>query len=638
MDSLLRGWGLGRNPSEATLVRGRPFSMRLDGEAVDFDRWEHSAEPAGWFDPRTGLRVTVVAERLGHSDAIYYWLQVANESSQDSPLLERVLPLDVMVAMPSGPLVLHHANGSVNSVSDFLPLVTPLEPDRELAFEPVGGRSSNGVLPFFNVAGESGGLIVAVGWTGQWRATFRRTSEGLVLTAGMAQMHLRLRPGETIRTPGVLLIPWQGEDWLDGQNALRRVMLEHFTPHRDGGPILPPVAHGTTGGLHLYEGGWAAGNERTMLRSIPPAAELGIEAYWLDAYWFPGNFPYGVGNWFPRPKDFPNGLKPLADAAHAREMDFILWFEPERVGRDTQIDREHPEWLIDLGRECKLFDLGNEDARRYITDVVSGRIDEYDVDIYRQDFNDDPLPFWRVKDEPERQGMAEIRHIEGLYAFWDELRARHPRLWIDNCASGGRRIDVETCRRALHLWRSDSPDPVVFDQSLREGIALTDQVQTAGLSLWAPLHSGGVWDADPYHFRSAGQAGIVIYDDVRHESFPREPARAAIEELKSLRPFFLGDFYLLAAVTISEEDWCAYQYHRDDLEAGFAVFFRRVESPYAARTTSLRRIDPRAAYTVEWYEDYALSRSEVVPGNVLIELPVWIEHPGRSVLVKYRRK
>jgi hypothetical protein len=67
----------------------------------------------------------------------------------------------------------------------------------------------------------------------------------------------------------------------------------------------------------------------------------------------------------------------------------------------------------------------------------------------------DPLPYWRANDAPDRQGMAEIRHVEGLYEFWNDLLRRHPGLVIDNCASGGRRIDLETISRSIPLWRSD---------------------------------------------------------------------------------------------------------------------------------------------------------------------------------------
>ena len=79
--------------------------------------------------------------------------------------------------------------------------------------------------------------------------------------------------------------------------------------------------------------------------------------------------------------------------------------------------------------------------------------------MYRNDFNLDPLGFWRGADAPDRQGITEIRYVEGQYAIWDELLRRGiPGCAIDNCASGGRRIDLETCHALA--CRSGGATPV----------------------------------------------------------------------------------------------------------------------------------------------------------------------------------
>jgi len=96
----------------------------------------------------------------------------------------------------------------------------------------------------------------------------------------------------------------------------------------------------------------------------------------------------------------------------------ILWFEPERVYQGTWIDREHPDWVLRLPNNPNgLLNLGNEEARKWLTEHISSMIDREGISIYRQDFNIDPLPFWRSADPPDRQGITEIRHIEGLYGF-----------------------------------------------------------------------------------------------------------------------------------------------------------------------------------------------------------------------------
>jgi alpha-galactosidase len=97
------------------------------------------------------------------------------------------------------------------------------------------------------------------------------------------------------------------------------------------------------------------------------------------------------------------------------------------------------------------------------------------IDVYRQDLNIDPLPFWKGHDAPDRVGITEIRHVTGYLAFWDELQRRHPDLLIDSCASGGRRNDLESLRRAVPLWRSD----YVYEPIGTQGM-------TYGLSAWLP--------------------------------------------------------------------------------------------------------------------------------------------------------
>ncbi|MFH1007450.1 MAG: glycoside hydrolase family 36 protein [Candidatus Latescibacterota bacterium] len=650
-DEWLTRWGLGRETSDCGKLAGeRPFSFLLGGASCRqlVASWEYTVETGRdadrccvhWQDRMSGICLTAEIRRFDPFDAIYYVLHIANDGTGDTPILESILPLNAGVRLPhGGPVVLHHANGCTTAIDDFLPLETQILEDTQVTLEPgAEGRPSNGVLPFFNLTWPGGGLVTAIGWTGQWRAMFGRDTDGrLRLSAGMAKTHLLLHPGESIRTPGILLLPWEGQDWLIGQNKLRKLMLAHFTPRCDGQAISPPVAHATSAGLHMYEGGWAGGNEQTQLASIRSSAPLGIEAYWLDAYWFPGNFPNGVGNWFHREADFPRGLRPLSSAAHAAGMKFILWFEPERVGPDTQLDREHPEWLLAHGDGCKLLDLGNPEARRHITDLISGIITAAGVDVYRQDFCIKPLPYWQANDAPDRQGMTEIRHVEGLYAFWDELRVRHPGLWIDNCAGGGQRIDLETCARSLVLWRSDTPDPLIWDEPARLSAGVSDQVQTAGLSLFVPLHSGGVWGLDPYRFRSAMHSGVVIYDDPRQPGFPREQAIQAIEELKSLRPYFLGDFYPLTRITTSEEDWCAYQYHRPDLNDGFAVYFCRRQCASLSLPARLRELDPFADYHVVIRETYDPSQRRDMKGAELVSSLMSVSSRPGSVLLTYEK-
>ena len=104
----------------------------------------------------------------------------------------------------------------------------------------------------------------------------------------------------------------------------------------------------------------------------------------------------------------------------------MLWFEPERVFKGTPWHKEHRDWLLDIGNDNCLWNLGDPAARKFLTDFISAKVEQFGLGCYRQDFNMSPLPYWHAADAADRQGIAEIRYIEGLYAFWDELLARIP--------------------------------------------------------------------------------------------------------------------------------------------------------------------------------------------------------------------
>ena len=127
-----------------------------------------------------------------------------------------------------------------------------------------------------------------------------------------------------------------------------------------------------------------------------------------------------------------------------------------------------------------LANLGNPTVRKGITDMVSNFITQFGMTWYRQDFNFPPESYWKSADAPDRIGMTEIGHIEGLYRMWDDLLARHPGLHIDNCASGGRRLDIEMMSRSFVFWRTDHG----FDDTLAE------QAQTQALAYWVPENEG----------------------------------------------------------------------------------------------------------------------------------------------------
>lgn len=619
-----------------------PFSFRYGGVASTafLSEWKRTVQTketpnrtireVSWTDPQTKLCARATVTAFKRYPAVEWVLEFENLGSQDTPLLADVQALDVHLrtGYSRKPVILHQLTGDVCGERSFLPFETEVEPGKSVALAPEGGRSSNGAFPFFNVQYGDEGMITAIGWSGQWRASLERSGAGpTVVRAGMEQLSLSLHPGEKIRTPRILILPWKG-DQLAAHNRFRRLMLFEYMPRQNGRPLPLPIALQCFDRYVSQRPDW--GTEAAQIRVAKAACNAGCDTHWLDAAWFEGGFPNGVGNWYCPPQRFPHGLKPVSDACHQMGLKFIVWFEPERVAPGTQIAREHPEFVFG-GEKGGLFKLSDPAARRWLADLLSRRITEFGLDTYRNDFNLDPLGFWRQADAPNRQGLTEIRYVEGHYALWDELLAGHPGLSIDNCASGGRRIDLETCRRSVPLWHSDT--------GCSPGHADWNQTQIAGLSLYVPLLGACAWTTAAYDLRSAATAGVICQFPVLDDKFSFASARAALTEVKENQKYWYGDFYPLTPCTLGPGALIAWELHRSDLNAGIVLAFRHSECPYPILQTGLRGLNPQAAYRVDYFEEGRPSHHRTLTGSQLMtNLELRMSRRGTSLLVRYKAR
>jgi len=562
-------------------------------------------------------------------------------SASNTPVIEMAEVIDyTFIYSGNGSFVLHHSQGSNAQRSDFQPIDEKLLPGKKISMTPSGGRSSdNTALPFFNIeAPGQQGTIVAVGWTGKWHADVLQLNEKSVsLVSGMEKMHLILNPDEEIRTPSICLLFWKGEDRMIGHNQFRQFILAHHFRKINGKFAEYPLS-----GSFDY-GDPAPCNEYNCLTADFAIAlvkryqqfRITPEVFWLDAGWYTGcgwdkgDWWQNVGNWTVEKDRFPNGLKPVSDAVHAVGSKFMVWFEPERVRKGTQFDREHPEWLLTLpGDENSLFDLGNKDARLWLTNYISDFLKKEGIDYYRQDFNFDPMPYWEKNDKPDRIGISEIRHIEGLYAYWDSLLVRFPDLLIDNCASGGRRLDIETTSRSAPLWRTD------YQYGEPNGY----QCHTYGLNFYLPIHGTAVYKTENYTFRSGLGATMVMNWEVTGRNSESIPSiQKCIKDYKALRPYYYGDYYPLTGTENMTRDsvWLAYQLNRHAQGDGILLAFRRKDCNEESLIVKLRGLDAKENYVLT---DADSQIQKTVKGAELINgFRLTLNNTPGSLLIWYKK-
>jgi alpha-galactosidase len=625
----------GRTPPFSFHFGGRPSSSFIgnwnrseSAPVVDGSKTERTIS---YTDPSTGLIVRLTATIYMDFPAVEWVLHFKNASRANTPVIDDIQALDADLPFPGqGEAVLHRAAGSDDKPTDFAPIDEPILPGREISFGVLEGRSSGrGSLPFFNVEMPGGGVVAGIGWTGQWQAAVGRNAAGAAhLRAGMKRTHFRLHPGEEVRSPSIVLLFWAGDDRLAGHNIFRRFVLKRHTPQKDGRPVVLPLASSAGNGGPAPCNENSCTTERWSVATAYRYAQFGLapEVWWIDAGWFEGSqasWWEGVGNWAVNRANFPNGLRPVSDAARQLGMGFCVWFEPERVFKGTRLDREHPEWLIRKpGSDSALLNLGLPAARRWMTDYISGTIDREGITVYRQDFNFDPQEYWRGADAPDRIGITEIKHIEGLYAFWDELRDRHPGLLIDNCAGGGRRLDLETISRSVPLWRSDFP----FTEFT--------QGQTYGLHLFLPCNGTGNVSPTTYNFRSTISSALIYNWDFGGD-FNVKRARNLLDEFKRLRPFFYGDFYPLTGYSDRASDWLAYQFDRPESGDGMALAFRRSQCETPTCAVRFHGLNPGLSYEI-FFEDYGIRLVKTGDSLTKEGLELKIPEPAGSLLITYR--
>ena len=241
----------------------------------------------------------------------------------------------------------------------------------------------------------------------------------------------------------------------------------------------------------------------------------------------------------------------------------------------------------------------------------------------------DPLVYWRSHDGINRRGYTENRYITRLYQLWDELLLEFPGLMIDNCSSGGRRLDWEMLSRSIPLWRSDTG---CSPESESQPKSVWNQNQTLGLTRYLPFHCDAVWTTDAWAFRSVATMGIACNFDVLNDAFDTGEARPPIQEFNALRSYWTGDFYPLTEASLSDDVWAAFQL--DGPVGGACYFFRRKNAPKEARF-ALNGISRDRMYHVKLrYEDYSIEEKTMV-GSQLQSLDVTIDEGNQSLVLEY---
>ncbi|NLG12941.1 MAG: alpha-galactosidase [Lentisphaerae bacterium] len=547
-------------------------------------------------------------------------------------------------------VVVRRQFGSQCTLQDFLPQPQTLMPAPGFdtcVMESTRGSSSNDWLPFFGIdIDDTTHFNLAIGWPGAWKATIKTWNSCLQAQVGLLKTDFQLEPGEEVELPTVALQTFDGQ-LEDMQNVFRQYVVKYKLPRDEQGRIiLPPRT--------MMFSGTITNDALLKYIDLLDKANSGLDSIWIDAGWYgtdrevawelhQSDWSCTVGDWRINQVNHPGGLKPVTDAAHKVGMKVHLWVETERAVADAPAVKKHPEWFVAADHMNRMLDLGNPEACDYAIETISDLIENQGIDCYREDFNFNTIPFWNQADNESGQiGKAEIKFVNGFLRFWRTLRTKFPSLLIDNCSSGGRRIDWTTISLSIPMWRSD------FSCVVSPHNCEANQMAIAFLSPWLPFHcSGHMLTPGLFYDFASATVTTSIFNNCDRCWFMPEPENPDAQRIlgnlhvrtgiaKRVREYCLGDFAMLTAQPQNLTNPFAVQFSKGD--SGVILAYRRPRGGDQVVQVSPKGIDRNCVYNLEIFEEgLKAPRLATVSGEELARLSIELPEPRSAKIVFYSK-
>ena len=558
----------------------------------------------------SAVTATVEATIYEEKATCEWTVYIKNTGEENSPVISDFYAVNTSIDVQNPQL--YYSKGSYDEPYDFA-LMNKKLTAFPLKFTSYDGRATDNYLPYFNISGEDGGVVFAVGWTSLWQAEISRGIGDVSVKAKQEKFKAYLLPGEEVRSPLVSFSFYSGSNPLKGFNTFRcwvsgcvypENIPDTMTMLEFSGPMHTQTAE------ELFAGADGFGEETYGK----------IDYFWMDAGWYKYNEGWhdSVGSWVANPNRFPGGIIEVSDYAASKGCGLVLWFEPERVCKGSLFHEkgsENKNWLIELeDADNLMWNLAEDGATDYLIDYISDFLTDNKISVYRQDFNFSPDVYWAQADKEfydGRKGITENHYVSNLYRYLDGLTENVDGLIIDNCASGGRRLDLEMVRRSVPVWRSD------YNCNPHEDILEATQSQTYGLSFWLPLSGTVFYSESEYAARSSIMPlGLETFGTVHGEHYGEY-----IEQRSMMNEYY----YPLSSGGYFSDRMLAMQYSSYDASSGMALVYKRADVKDSEYTVKLKGLISDAVYSVYDYDSpenvFEMTGEELMNSGIKLTLP-----------------
>lgn len=492
----------------------------------------------------------------------------------------------------------------------------------EVTLESRAGRSSKGHFPWLALVRDGASLLsAAVVWSGNWALRLAPLpGGGFQLTGGLHdwEFFADLAPGESIAAPPVVVALAEGSDTNAVAAQYAQVGREHWYPRNQLAASRPVEWN------HWWSYEDKTIDEATFRANVDAAARLGVEVCTLDAGWFGAADP--ATHWYEQRGDwdlvntarFPSGIRALSDYTRARGMKFGLWCEIEAIGKSARLAEARPELVATRGGErLGYVCMGSPAGQEWAFQTLDRLIREHGCDWIKLDFNLDPGAGCDRTDHGHGAGDGLYAHYRGYYRLLERVRAAHPEVVLENCSSGGLRIDLGIMRQTHMTFLSDPDWP---EHSLQTFWGVSDLLAPDvclhwGYCDWAhTTHRYQNFDPHDPNLRPH-QLDYYTRISMLHlfglsQKLPELPAWVSerlarhIAVYKTLVRRFVGGARLLRLTGQPKrfgegERWSAWQYAMPD-GSEHLLFVFRLHGGEPARTVRLAGLDAGRSYTLSW--------------------------------------
>ena len=346
--------------------------------------------------------------------------------------------------------------------------------------------------------------------------------------------------------------------------------------------------------------------EEKLTPIVDEAQRLGIEMFVLDDGWFGhrDDDNSSLGDWYVDQKKFPKGLKHFADYVHNKGLKFGLWFEPEMISIDSDLYREHPDYMMAVpgrkpspSRNQYLLDLTRKDVRDNIIGQVEKILRENDVDYVKWDMNRHLSDVYSLKLPADQEGEVYHRYILGAYEMVDQITSDFPEILFEGCSGGGGRFDTGWAYYMPQSWASDNTDAVARQRiQYATSYVYPTSTMTAHVSVSPNQQTGRQTSFETRG--NCAMSGVFGYELDLTQMSDDEKAMVTkqVAEYKEVRHLVqFGDFYRLKSPYTSNE--CAWMFVSPDKKDVLVKQFQTMADAQALSTiTKLVGLDPQKHY------------------------------------------